>query len=449
MARVRLWKSLGVARFQWLEEKLQGLKQGGLLRHPSDAELREAVRAEAMARAIPFVDASSNDYLGYASRLGAAIGCDGGGALQASGCRSGGDVARETARCVTDDRRCTQTDGATHDDSRPAQTDAHRQVEAGAGASRLLGGTNPTHTELESALARWVCQDTALLFSSGYAANLGLLSAIAGPDDVILSDALNHASIIDGCRLSRAQIKVFPHRDAEALERLLASTPTKGQKLVVTESYFSMDADTPDLRRLRDITDLHDAPLIVDEAHALGVFGPRGSGLAALHEVRPDIVVGTLGKSVGLQGAFVAAPATVKTWLWNRARSFVYSTASIPGLALRALCHVEQVQADEGGRTLLLRRSSELRDAAKAAGLRLPPESHGPIVPILMGSPEAAIGAAEAMRANGVLAYPLRPPTVPPGTSRLRLTVSSGTSADGFAHLLRVVTRELPRLSHL
>ncbi|HMA92357.1 MAG TPA: 8-amino-7-oxononanoate synthase [Polyangiaceae bacterium] len=413
-----------MSRFEWLEGRLAGLQSEGLLRQPSDARLGGEVMAVAAARRMPFVDASSNDYLGY-GRL-----CDG----VTSRCsedqpRCGADVARETVSGRTEWRQSLRA-GAT-----------------GGGASRLLGGTCAEHVELEELLANWVQQDCALLFSSGYAANLGLLSSLASPGDVIFSDELNHASIIDGCRLSRAEVKIFPHRDADALRRLLAETPPGGQKLIVTESYFSMDADTPDLRRLRDIADAYQAVLIVDEAHALGVFGRSGAGLAILHGVRPDIVVGTLGKSVGLQGAFVASAGVVKTWLWNRARSFVYSTASTPTLAAQAVCHVKRVQADEAGRDLLLKRSAQLRDTATTAGLRVVPASHGPIVPVLMGSPRVAIAAADLLRDNGILAYPLRPPTVPLGTSRLRLTVSAGTSETGFEHLLRVVASELPRLA--
>lgn len=202
---------------------------------------------------------------------------------------------------------------------------------SGSGASRLIAGERAEHRELEQRLASWTGTEDALVFSSGYAANVGVLSALASPGDLIVSDALNHASIIDGSRLSRARIAVVPHLDVGAVRAALRTRET-GRAWVVVESYYSMDADGPDLAQLRGACDEAGAALLVDEAHALGVLGPGGRGRCAEAGVRPDVLVGTLGKSLGSQGAFVAGRAVLKSWLWNRARSFVFSTGLSPRL---------------------------------------------------------------------------------------------------------------------
>jgi 8-amino-7-oxononanoate synthase len=353
------------------------------------------------------VDASSNDYLGYA-------------ALEV-GWGSSQLVSRETLG------------------SSQATPDISSHQPAGAGASRLLGGTRKIHRNLEQLLADWVHQESSLLFSSGYAANLGLLASLPREGDVILSDQLNHASIVDGCRLSRARVVVYPHLDLLTLRNLLLETPCTGTRYIISESYFSMDADSPKLADLAAVANDTQSALILDEAHALGVFGEQGAGLAAAHGVTADIVVGTLGKSVGIQGAFVAAPTTVRAWLWNRARSFVYSTGLSPALAQQIMLHVKHVQGDASARALLTQRVQRVRETVARLGLSCPPASHGPIVPILLGTNEAAIQSANRLRARGVLAFPIRPPTVPDGTARLRLTISAATSNEGFEHLLNAL----------
>lgn len=201
----------------------------------------------------------------------------------------------------------------------------------GAGASRLIAGDLDVHRQLEESLSGWLGVESTLLFSSGYAANVGVLSALAGSDTLIVSDALNHASIVDGCRLSRARVAVTPHGAVDAVERALRDAPER-RRIVVTDSYFSMDGTIAPLAALRGVCDRFDAALVVDEAHALGVWGPEGRGLCALAGVRPDVLVGTLGKSFGSSGAFVAGSSMLTRWLWNRARS-----SSSPRLWLRAL----------------------------------------------------------------------------------------------------------------
>ncbi|HEU4536172.1 MAG TPA: aminotransferase class I/II-fold pyridoxal phosphate-dependent enzyme, partial [Polyangiaceae bacterium] len=265
-------------------------------------------------------------------------------------------------------------------------------ADLGAGASRLVSGERPEHLALERDLAAWLGAPAALAFSSGYAANLGLLSALAGPGDVVVSDALNHASIVDGCRLSRARVAIVAHRDAGAVERALAAhRDGGGRRYVVTESYFSMDGDSPDLPALRRIADAYGAALLVDEAHALGVFGPEGRGLAAARGVRPDALVGAFGKALGAQGAFVAGSADLVAWLWNRARPFVFSTGLSPLLAARVRRNVALARRAGPQRERLAALSARLCGALRALGYRVPDASHGPVVPVLVGPSRTAL----------------------------------------------------------
>jgi 8-amino-7-oxononanoate synthase len=302
---------------------------------------------------------------------------------------------------------------------------------SGAGASRLVTGEHPAHGEAERALATWLRTEAALLFSSGYAANVGAIGSLARPGDVIVSDALNHASIIDGCRLSGASVVVVPHGDAEAVEAALARATGARHRWVVIESYFSMDGDTPDLVRLRAACDRWDAAFYVDEAHALGVFGPSGRGLCAEAGVVPDVLVGALGKAVGLQGSFVAGSSVLRTWLWNRARSFVFSTGVSPALAAAVAQRVDRLARDDEGRRRLQVVTDRLRAGlARLVGDALLP-SHGPILPCLVGAADKAMQVSTRLRERGVLVQAIRPPTVPPGTSRLRITTHARlTDAD-------------------
>jgi 8-amino-7-oxononanoate synthase len=293
----------------------------------------------------------------------------------------------------------------------------------GAAASRLIAGDHPEHRALERALASWLGHEDALVFSSGYAANVGLLSSLLRPGDTVVSDALNHASIIDGIRLSRAQATVIPHNDIGAAEHALRQAPPSGRRWVVTEGYFSMDGDQPDLRALRSLCDQHGAALLVDDTHAIGVFGEAGRGSCALQGIQPDALIGTFGKALGGQGAFVAGPTLLTDWLWNRARSFVFSTGLSPLLAAANLAAVLRARQDEAGRARLAALASRLRQALRGQGYRLVEGSVGPIVPVLIGPEEGAIALSESLRRRGVRVLPIRPPTVPPGTSRLRVTV--------------------------
>ena len=292
----------------------------------------------------------------------------------------------------------------------------------GSGASRHISGTHAVHREAESALAAHVRLPAALLFSTGYAANVGAIPALMGPSDVIFSDALNHASLIDGCRLSRARTLVDRHSDPEHLAQLLrAHRPRYQNALVVTESLFSMAGDEAPLAELRDLADRHASGLMVDEAHALGIFGPDGGGLAQEVGITPDLLVGTLGKAFGCAGAFVAASAATVRLIENRARSYLFSTAPPPLLAAAALAATELVQQADSARAHVLAHAKRIRDGLRELGYR-PLDGRAPIVPVLVGPARRTMALSAALLERGVFVHGIRPPTVPDGTSRLRIT---------------------------
>lgn len=319
-------------------------------------------------------------------------------------------------------------------------TDPDSAPSAGAGASRLIHGTAPQHNALERALSDWLATEDALLFSSGYAANVGLVSALAGPDDVILSDALNHASLIDGARLARAEIRILPHRDVNALREQLEALPRR-TIWFVTEAYFSMDGTQPDLPAVNDCLSRHgDAHLVLDEAHSLGVFGPEGRGLGYGLEPRPAATVGTFGKAFGLQGAFIAGSRTLCQWLWNRARSFVYSTASSPALAAVLLQRLERVRAADPERAKLSALSQSFHDALlNQLGSHHLTGNLGPIVPYALGTERAALHLAESLLSEGILTQAIRPPTVPHGSARLRMTLHAALSEADLDRVVRAL----------
>ncbi len=370
---------------QDLNLRLAQLREAGTYRDPADAETRALLAAGG-----PVLDACSNDYLGLA-RLPA-------------------DVSRETPT-------------------------------AGSGASRLVQGTRPEHAALEAALASWVGKPAALLFASGYAANVGCLAALLTPESTVLSDRLNHASLVDGCRLARPNLLVYDHLSLTALERGLDAAPKAHPLWVLTESYFSMDGDGPDLAAMRSLCDRFGANLVVDEAHSLGLYGREGAGLCQRAGVEADVLLGTLGKSVGTHGAFVAGSTALRTWLWNRARSFVFSTAPSPAQAALTLRHVGLARAADGARQRVLAHAERLRTALGRAAVPVVPRSFGPIVPLVAGSAAQAVAFAARLREQRILAQPIRPPTVPVGASRVRLTVTASLQTADVDRLADAVVR--------
>jgi 8-amino-7-oxononanoate synthase len=281
--------------------------------------------------------------------------------------------------------------------------------------------------------------ETALLFGSAYAANSGLISALGVRETVVISDAANHASLIDGARLSRAEVRVVEHLDLDAMRAALNQRRTARVCWVVTESYFSMDGDGPDLPALRALCTAHDACLIVDEAHALGVFGPSGAGRCAEAGTRADILVGALGKAVGTHGGFVAGSQELRTFLWNKARSFVFSTAPSPRHAELTRIHLQLAREADTARATLAANAAQLRGDLTAAGLPLARGSFGPIVSVILGDNERALAAAAKLGTAGILAQAIRPPTVPVGSARLRLTVKATFGPSELTRLAQAV----------
>jgi 8-amino-7-oxononanoate synthase len=295
----------------------------------------------------------------------------------------------------------------------------------GAPASRLLRGHTRLHAALERRLAAWKGTEAALLFASGYQANVGLLTALLGPHDRALSDAGNHASLIDGLRLAGCRRVVFPHLDLAAVAGELARPHPQGRTWLVTESLFSMEGDVAPLDRYAELAARHGAELIVDDAHATGLFGEtRGSGLCEAFGVerRAAAIVSTLGKAVGLAGAFVAGPQLLVDYLVNRCRAFVFSTAP-PPLLLHALdVALDRMAAEPQRRRRTLALAERLRRRLEALGVGAPGGA-GPIVPLIVGDNRRALAAAERLAALGFDVRAVRPPTVPPGTARLRISV--------------------------
>jgi 8-amino-7-oxononanoate synthase len=312
----------------------------------------------------------------------------------------------------------------------------------GAGAARLVTGSLPAHRDLELALAKALRRPSALAFPTGYQANLGVLTALAGPDDLIASDAANHASLIDGCRLSRARVAVYTHADTAAAARALATPGQFRRRLLVTESLFSMDGDVAPLADLAQLAQDTDSVLVVDEAHALGVCGPGGRGLCASAGVSPDVLVGTLGKAFGSAGGFATGDLPLTNLLLNRARTFVFTTAPPAPVAAAAAAGVQLAASPEGdARRARLRANAELLVSLLRGRVAPPP---GPILPVVLGADGAALSAAASLREAGLFVPAIRPPTVPEGTSRLRVTLSSEHAPAEIEALATALLRVLP-----
>ncbi|MES1935271.1 8-amino-7-oxononanoate synthase [Salinisphaera hydrothermalis] len=314
-----------------------------------------------------------------------------------------------------------------------AMTTAASRTGAGAGASQLVTGHNAEHAALEADLADWLGRERALVFSTGYAANVGTTAALVSKRDHIVADALNHASLIDGARLSGAAKHIYAHGDAMAADRALSNEVVRsGHRLVVTDAVFSMDGDTAPLARLADIAAARDAWLMVDDAHGLGVFGPDGAGRVAeagLGSDRVPILTGTLGKSVGAAGAFVAGDADVIETILQTARSLIFSTAMPAPVAAAARRGIAIIRDEPARRAHLRALVARFKAQAEAAGLAVA-ESDSPIQPVIVGDEAAALRLSNALLERGYLVGAIRPPTVAPGTSRLRVTLSAAHTDD-------------------
>ncbi len=330
---------------------------------------------------------------------------------------------------------------ASHPDVAAALTAAVPGVGVGGAASHLICGHHQAHHRLEQRLAEFTGRSSALFFSTGYMANLGVISALAGRGDTIFSDRLNHASIIDGCILSRAKVKRYPHNDVQALADQLAQT--QGHKLVVTDGVFSMDGDLAPLREMAALCRDYDALLVVDDAHGVGVLGAHGGGTLeqlGLSEAEVPLLIGTLGKAVGTSGAFVAGPELLIEYLVQKARTYIYTTAMPPALAEATCAALDIIAAEPQRRAHLQHLIRRFRERAQALGYRLMP-SQTPIQPIMVGDNWRALELSRRLEDMGLLVTAIRPPTVPEGESRLRVTLSA-------AHTDAELDRLLAGLAH-
>ena len=375
-----------------LAEELARLEAAGLRRRMRPVDGRQ--RAEIHVDGRDAINFSSNNYLGLAD----------------------------------DDRLIRAADAATE------------TFGTGSGASRLIAGSLEPHRHLEQTLAR-LHGLAALFFNSGYQANVGLVSALAGPEDVVFSDELNHASLIDGCRLSRAKVQVYRHLATKDLAQRLAAT-TARRKLVVSDSLFSMDGDLADVPALVDVATRHGASVILDEAHAVGVLGPQGRGLAAETGTPVDALMGTFGKAYGGFGAFVSAATPIVDYLVNRARSFVFTTALPPAVAATADAAVQLVSGPLGDerRAMLRERIAQFREGLTRLGRLAPGAGQSAIFPLLIGDERRTMEVSQALLDRGLFAQGIRPPTVSPGTSRLRFALMATHTAEHVDRLLEALS---------
>jgi 8-amino-7-oxononanoate synthase len=382
-----------------LAEELATLEQAGLRRtlHP----LGDRCGARVSEDGRPLIDFASNDYLGLASdpRLSRAVAA----ALSSAG--------------------------------------------TGGAAARLISGHHTLHEAVESAVARFLGTEAALLFPSGYMANTGAIPALVGRGDAIYSDAANHASLIDGCRLSRADVHVIPHADPGALERALAASAGRYRRqLVLVEGIYSMDGDLSPLDAVIPVARRYGAWVYVDDAHGIGVLGGAGRGAVEQCGVTGEIDVwmGTLGKACGSAGAFVAGSRPLVDYLCNRARSFVFTTASPPALAAAALTALGIVAAEPRRREALQADARRLRKGLAALGRPAPGPEDGHIIPVVIGANEATMQVGGALRAAGFLVGAVRPPTVPAGSARLRITANAAHAPRDSDALLAALACALP-----
>ncbi len=316
----------------------------------------------------------------------------------------------------------------------------------GSGGSRLISGNLSLYAELESECAKLKEAEAALVFSSGYTTNIGVICSLAGPDDLILSDQLNHASIVDACKLSRSTVLVYPHCDTEAVGSLLKANKPKGKTLVVTDGVFSMDGDLAPVPELLQLCRRHGALLMVDDAHGTGVLGPRGAGTLEHFGLEPDgvIQVGTFSKALGSLGGFVACKAVEARYLVNKARSLIYSTALPPAVLAANIEALRVVKEDTGLRFRLKKLTRQMKKGLSSLGFSVS-DQPTPIFPLIIGSSREALRLSHYLFDKGVFAPAIRPPTVPRGQSRLRISLSAAHRQEDIDRLMGVLSRYFRR----
>jgi 8-amino-7-oxononanoate synthase len=333
---------------------------------------------------------------------------------------------------------------ADHPRVREAAAEAAMRYGAGAGASRLVSGNMRIHRRLEEQLADFKRSEACLLFGSGYLANAGVVSALAREGDVVFSDARNHASIVDGCRLARAETFVYRHLDTDHLEWGLRQAEGRGS-LILTDGVFSMDGDVAPLEEIVELAGRYDARVMVDEAHGTGVLGATGRGAVAAAGLdgEVDLIVGTLGKALGSYGAYVCCDEQMARYLTNTARTLIFSTAPPPPAVAAAMAALELLREQPRRVEKLQRNAAALRAALAERGVPVP-DGETPIVPLIVGDPGRAVAACERALARGVFAQAIRPPTVPPGSSRLRLAVMASHTRSELREAAEVLATAVP-----
>jgi 8-amino-7-oxononanoate synthase len=373
------------APFAWIDDELSSLAREEMLREPSVRDGPQGATIRWNQR--PMVNFGSNDYLGFAGELQPQL---------ASGTRSGW----------------------------------------GSGASPVICGRGTEQAQLEHELAEFEQTPAALLFSSGYAANVGVVTALAGRGDFIFSDAKNHASIIDGCRLSGASIVIYRHADMDDLQSKLSEQSLARRRLIVSDSLFSMDGDFAPLDSLAELAERFRAMLVIDEAHATGVFGESGRGLSEQFGIEASglIRVGTLSKALGSIGGFVAGPESAIRWLAQRARPYFFSTAPPDPVAAAGRLALRRVREEPHRRQSLVVQATELREQLRSQGWHVG-NSQSQIIPVFLGTPQRTMHAAAHLRQRGLFVPGIRPPSVPPGESLLRISLSYLHSSDDIARL--------------
>ncbi|MFM8282683.1 MAG: aminotransferase class I/II-fold pyridoxal phosphate-dependent enzyme [Planctomycetaceae bacterium] len=386
------------AALEWVDAAIDGLRRRDLLRPRRVRRGRQGREVDLDGRRL--VHFGANDYLGYA-----------------------GDVRLTRAA------------------SRAACAEGF-----GAGASPLVSGRSASHAALERAVARLLDADDAMLFPSGYAANAATIAALVGPGDLVCSDARNHASIVDGCRLSRATVAVFPHRDLATLERML-SAAAPGRRLVVSDSLFSMDGTVAPLPELCAVAARHGAMLMIDEAHATGVFGTHGSGLVEASGCTDGVHVrvGTLSKALGASGGFVAGHRDLIRWLEHAARGWIFSTAHPPAVAGAALAAIDLIAAEPHRRRELLARAQDVRERLAGKGVAVGGDATQ-IVPVVIGPAAAAVALSARLAEGGVFVPAIRPPSVPEGESLVRAGLSWAHTPDDLDRLVNALVEHVPRV---
>jgi len=315
---------------------------------------------------------------------------------------------------------------ANHPAVKEAAIQTIQQYGVGSGASRLISGTQIPHYELETALAHFKTTEAALTFGAGYSANTGIIPTLVGSQDLILADRLCHASLIDGCRISQATLRVFHHNDTTHLKQLLEKRSGAQKTLIITEGVFSMDGDIPPLPEIVNLASEFQATLLVDDAHGTGIMGKHGRGIVEHFEIDPNVLIqmGTLSKALGTIGGYVVGSRSLIDYLINTSRSFIYTTAPPSSMAAAAQAAINIIQSDPDRRTRLWQNRDQLYQGLKAMGFQLT-NTQSPILPIILSDPQLALAMSTRLLEHGIYIPAIRPPTVPKGTSRLRLTVTS------------------------